>query len=156
MNTVISPYYGYLKTKAKRLWNIKNFARSRSLNIEKYELLGAHLIALDPVKSKLVYAARTPGSSSCLIVDLAKCEQCIIRKVYGPIDAGELKFKKVNLFLRKVFLQLIYKGNSGKLSLLLFDSQTEGCVNLEQLEVKAKHWQRLVSSALPVQIQDRA
>jgi hypothetical protein len=156
MTTIIVPLYGYLNSRIRKLWNITKFAKRRRLNISKQDEVGGNFIALDVIKRKLLYAKRTPGTSSCLIIDLNQLEACTIRKEYSSIDAGQLKTKKLQHFLKTILLNLVFKNGAGSLSLPLFDARKEQQVNIEQLEAKAKKWESLVSKVLPLHKRERA
>lgn len=93
MTTVIVPFYSYLNTRIKRLWNLTKIAKTRSLYLSIHDEVGANVIALDARKRKLLYLRKAPNTSSCLIIDLTNLEDCSITKEYDSIDAGELKSK---------------------------------------------------------------
>jgi hypothetical protein len=156
MRTVIVPFAGFLNSKFKKLCSIAKLARRTRLTISNQDELGANVIALDIRKRKLLYARRTPGAPSCLIIDLNSLDACSIRKEYGSINAGELKTNKLHHFLKGIFLKLVFKNGSGAVSLPLYDAQKESLDNVEQLEAQAKKWENLVSKLLPVHIKERA
>jgi hypothetical protein len=154
MTSIVVPFTA-LNSRLKRFCNLTKFAKKIKLNISTQDEVGSNFIALDIVKRKLLYANRTLNSSSYLIVDLSKLKACTIRKEYNPIDAGELKTKKLHQFLKRVFLKLVFKDGSKAVSLPLFDAQKEGQQNIEHLEIRARKWENLVSKFLPVQIGQR-
>ncbi|MDB5246839.1 MAG: hypothetical protein JWQ40_1233 [Segetibacter sp.] len=156
MTTIVVPFYGYLNSRMKKLWNITKLAKRRSLNIANQDEVGANVIALDVVKRKLLYANKTANTSSCLIIDLNNLERCTIKKEYNSINAGELETKKPHHFLKSIILNLVFKNGPRTLSLSLFDAQKEQQGNIEQLEAQAKKWEALVSKLLPFQIRERA
>jgi len=156
MRTVIMPVAGFLNSRFKRLCNISRLARWARLNITNQDDVGANVIGLDITKRKLLYAKKTPGASSYLIIDLNNLESCSIKKEYSNINAGELKAKKLHQFLKSVFLKLVFKNGTGAVSLALFDAQKESPENLEQLEAQARKWENLVSKLLPVPFEERA
>jgi hypothetical protein len=145
MTMIIVPFYGYLNSRIKRLLNITKVAKRGSLNMANQEEVGGNVIALDVAKRKLLYMKKTPGISSCVMVDLDHLERCTIRKEYNSINAGELKTKKLHNFLKSIFLHLVFKNGKETLSLPLFDAQKEQQGNIEQLEAQARKWETLVS-----------
>lgn len=156
MTTIIVPFAGFLNSRIKRLCNITKLAKRTSLTISNQDVVGANVIALDVVKGRLLFAKKTPDTSSCLIIDLKNLETCSIRKEYNSINAGELKTRKLHHFLKSIFLDLVFKNGSSAVSLPLFDSKKEQQDNIEQLEAKAKKWATIVSKLLPTQIRERA
>ena len=144
MTTVILPINGYLKNKFKKLWNLRPLLNKQYLGFPKHEEVGAHVIGLNTIKRKLLYAKKAPDTSSCLIIDLNKLQACSIIKEYRSIDAGELRTKKLHHFLKTIFLNLVFKNGSGTVSLPLFNAEKERQDNLEELEAQAKKWEQIV------------
>lgn len=156
MRTVIVPGYGFLSSRFRKLWNITSLAKRQGLHLLNHEVVGAHVIALDASKRKLIFANTSPVSSSCLIIDLNNLETCSIKKEYTSIDAGALKNRKLYHFLKSVFLNLVFKNSSDTLALPLFNAQNEEVKNIEHLEAQAKRWESIISKVLPLRISDRA
>jgi hypothetical protein len=154
MTTIIVPSCGYLNSGIKKLWNIAKLAKKRSLQISNEDEVGDNVIALDVVKRKLLYAKKTPETSSCLIIDLNNLEKCTIKKEYTSINAGELQTKKLHHFLKSILLHLVFKNGSSAVSLPLFDGQKEQQGNVEQLEAHAKKWETLVTKLLSIPIKE--
>ncbi|GEO07813.1 hypothetical protein [Segetibacter aerophilus] len=154
MRTIIVPLYGYLNSRIKKLWNLTKFAKKRSLHFSSHDEVGANIMALDVLKRKLLYAAKTPGTTSCLIIDLNDLQACSVKKEYSGIAPGELKSKKLHHFLKSIFLNLVFKNRT--VSLRLYDAKKQQQGGVEQLETQAKKWQRDLSKLLPVHMKERA
>ena len=150
MTTIIVPFHEYSNGRVKKLWNITKLAKRRSLSISNQDEVGTNVIALDVVKRKLLYANTSPGTSSCLIVDLNNLEKCTVKKEYNSINAGDLMKKKLHHFLKRVFLHLVFKNRSGEISLPMFDAQREQNNNVEHLETIVKKWESIVTKLLPI------
>lgn len=155
MTTVIVPIYGYLNRKIKGLLNLAEIAKTRSLHFSTEDEVGTNVIALDAIKRKLLYLKKAPNISSCLIIDLNKIASCSIRKQYNSINAGDLNTKKLQDFLKNIFINLSFKNGSATLSLPFYDPQKDKACDVEQLEEKAKKWETIVSKLLPIQIKER-
>lgn len=156
MTTVLVPFYGYLNNRIKKLWNLTKIAKRGSFYFSSQDEVGANVIALDTQKRKLLYLKKTPGSPSCLIIDLNNLEKCSVKKEYNSIIAGELKTKKLNHFLKSIFLNLGFKNCSRTVALPFYIAETDSQEDVLQVEVKAKKWETIVSKLLPIQIRERA
>jgi hypothetical protein len=156
MTTVIVPLSGYLNRKIKGLLSLTKIAKKRSLYFSTEDEVGTNVIAIDARKRKLLYLKKAPNTSSCLIVDLNNLVSCSIRKQYNSIDAGDLNTKKLQDFLKSVFIDLSFKNGTGTLSLPLYDEKNDQECDIEQLEEKAKKWVTIVTRFLPIQIRERA
>nr|AIA15638.1 Unknown Function [uncultured bacterium] len=156
MTAVIVPLNGYLNSTIKRLCNITKLAKRRRLHISNEDEAGATVIAADAAKRKLLFAKKTTGTASCLIIDINHLEKCSIKKEYNSIGAGELKTKKLHQFLKSIFFHLVFKNGSGSLSLPLFDARKDQQENIEQLEAQASKWEAAVSKLLSTATIQRA
>jgi hypothetical protein len=156
MTTIIVPFYGYVKSKIKGLWNLAKIAKERSLNFSRHDDVGAYVIALDSRKKTLLYLRKAPNISSCLIIDLTNLVSCSIRKQYNSINAGDLNTGKLHDFLSAISLNLRFKNNPGSLSLPLYEAQKDNREDVEQLEKKVKKWETNVLKLLPIQIKESA
>ena len=156
MTTIVVPFYGYLNNRIKKLWNITKLAKRRSLDISNQDEVGANVIALDIVKRKLLYAKKTPDTSSCLIIDLKDLDRCSITRQYSSIDAGELTKRTLGEFLKSIFLNLHFKSCSRVVSLPLYEAEKGFQGDIEVLEAKAERWKKTVSLLLPLKIKERA
>jgi hypothetical protein len=150
MRTVIVPVYGYLNSRVKKVWNIRKLAKERSLYFSSHGQVGDNVMALDILKRKLLYARKTPATTSYLIVDLNGLEGCSLKKEYSSIAAGELKYRKLHHFLKSVFLNLVFKNRT--VSLPLYDVKKQQQGDVEQLEAQAKKWETIVSKMGIVQM----
>lgn len=156
MTTIIVPFYGYLNSRIKRLWNITKIAKRTSLYFLSQDEVGANVIAVDAQKRKLLYLKKASNTSSCLIIDLSNLEKCSVRKEYNSINAGELKTRKLHHFLKSIFLNLGFKNDSRTITLPLYETETDSQEDVEQIEIKAKRWETIVSKLLLIQIKERA
>jgi len=156
MTTIIVPFYGYLNSRIKRLWNITKIAKRRSLYFSSKDEVGANVIAVDAQKRKLLYLKKASSTSSCLIIDLTTLERCSVRKEYNSIAAGELKTRKLHHFLKSIFLNLGFKNGSRTITLPLYEAETDNQEDVGQIEIKAKRWETIVSKLLPIQIKEIA
>ena len=150
MTTIIVPFHEHSNGRVKKFWNITKLAKRRSLSISNHDEIGTNVIALDMAKRKLLYANTTPGTSTCLIVDLNNLEKCTIKKEYSSINAGDLMKAKLHHFLKRIFLQLVFKNRSGTISLPMFEAQHEQNSNVEQLETIVKKWETIVTKLLTI------
>ena len=156
MTKIIVPLYGFFNSGIKRVLNLDKIAKEQRLNFSTFDEVGAGLIAIDPLKKKLLYLKNAPDTSSCLIIDLSNLRECTVKKQYGGINPGDLNKRKLSDFLRSMFLHLRFKNDLASVSLSLYEAQKDKQHDIEQLEAKAKKWETIVSKLLPVQIQERA
>ena len=156
MTSIIVPGYGLLNREIKGLLNLAKIAKAGRLRFSTNDEVGANVIALDTRRKKLFYLKKGPNTPSCLIIDLNNLVSCSIKKQYNSINAGDLNTKKLQDFLKSIFINLSFKNGYRTLSLPLYDAQKDKESDIEQLEEKANRWKTIVSKFLPIQVRDRA
>jgi hypothetical protein len=156
MTTIIAPLSMALNSKFQKAYNIAKAARKRNLHFSAHDEIGANVIALDIQQRKLLYLKHAPKASSCLIIDLNDVQQCSVKKEYAGINAGELKTRKLQYFLKSILLHLRFKSNSHTVTLPFYKAETDNVHDIEQVEAKAKRWETIISKHKPLQIIKRA
>jgi hypothetical protein len=156
MTTIIAPFSMKLTSKIQNAYNLAKAARKRNVCFSAHDALGVNVIALDIQQRKLLYLKQSLKASSCLIIDLNDVKQCSINKEYTGINAGELKTKKLQDFLKSIFLKLRFKSNSHTVTLPFYQAETDGEQDIEQVEAKAKRWETIISKHKLLQIIKRA
>jgi len=146
MRFFIVPFYTWLTDK------IKNSGRKPGIALRQFAFLtqekfGGKLIALDNRKNKLLFVKKLNNKPSCLVIDLADLQNCTVNKRYASINAGELKNRKLNAFLKSIFLDLHFKNS--KISIPFFEQQQDRQQDIDKLENKAVKWRSIVSKILP-------
>ena len=148
MTTIIVPFDGYTNPGIDTTWDIEKIARRRKLAITSPDEIGTTIFALDPAKRTLLFAKKDVAKARCLIVDLNNIDRCSIKKEYESINAGELKYKKLFHFIKRICINLGVKNSSRSVSLSLFDSGRNQPGNVEMIEKKAHKWMAIVSKLI--------
>ncbi|ULQ50911.1 hypothetical protein [Flavihumibacter fluvii] len=149
MTTTILSSYAPLPGRLNCISNLIKVAREQRLHFSKLDDMGNYVLAIDTDQRKLVYQKNGSDSSSCTIIDLQDLKECIVKKQYNSIHAGELNKRRLSDFLRGLFLHLRFRNESPTVTIPLFEGQKDRQDDLEQLEEKAKVWERIVSKLLP-------
>jgi len=151
MKTITVPQQEYSNNQVKKIWNYIKQGKSKSLSVSNQDEIGKNVIALDKEKRKLFYANRSPGTYSCLLVDLNNLEKFTIKKEYKSINAGDLIKMKLHQFVKRIVIQLVFKNRPGTISLPVFEATQEQNDNVQQVEVVAKKWETMVTKLLTPQ-----
>jgi hypothetical protein len=153
MRIFIVPFYTWLTNKIKKGGRKPRTALRQSPFLIQKKFKG-DLIALDTRKNKLLFLKKVNNKPSCMIIDLKDLQHCTINKQYAGINAGELKNKKLNAFLKSIFLDLHFKNS--KISLPFFEQQQDGEKDIDELENEAVKWRSFISKILPPPLSKRA
>ncbi|MEP6464957.1 MAG: hypothetical protein ABJB05_01575 [Parafilimonas sp.] len=135
------------------LFPIKNNNENKLSTFSIKDETRSCVIALDACKKNLLFIKKQLLTSDCLIIDLDNLNGCSITKEYNNITPGALKTKKLNRFLKNIFLNL--RSNKGPVSLSIYNYKHDAPEDAQLLEVKAKKWQTIVSKLLPQQIKSK-
>jgi hypothetical protein len=150
MTTIIVPFDGYTSGSTDTTWDIEKIARNRKLAITSPDEVGTTILALDAAKRTLLFAKKDAAKARCLVIDLNNIDRCSIKKEYESINAGELKYKKLFHFIKRICINLGVRNSQRNVSLSLFDSSRDQRGNVEIIETKAHKWMAIVSKLLPV------
>ena len=150
MTTIIVPFDGYTTGSINTTWDLERIARKRKLAITSPDEVGTTILALDAAKRTLLFAKKDAAKARCLVIDLNNIDRCSIKKEYESINAGELKYKKLFHFIKRICINLGVRNSSRNVSLSLFDSSRDHRGNVEIIETKAHKWMAIVSKLLPI------
>ena len=153
MRIFIVPFYIWLTGKIKNR-GLKPGIALRQLPFSTQKKFGDKIIALDTRKNKLLFLKKVNNKPSCVIIDLNGLQNCTINKQYADIKAGELKDKKLNSFLKSIFLNLHFKSN--KISIPFFEQKQDKEGDIDKLENEAVKWRSIISKILPPPLCKRA
>jgi hypothetical protein len=156
MTTVIVPLYRFINKQIKGFLNFKEVAKRCRICFNKQDVLGSKFIGLDILKRKLLYLEQNHKKPTCIVIDVSQLEKCVLKKQYESIEADGLKKRKLHDYLATIFLQLSFKHHSKLVHLPLFEKNKDKNMDLEQLEEKAKEWEKAVSKLLPAGLEERA
>ncbi len=115
------------------------------LSFSSYVMVGNKLIALDGIGKRLMVTEGDNEWSEPLIIELNKLAGVFVKKSYGSIRSGELKYKGFEEFLEKIDLQFVYVGDDEPVVLSFYNNETDLIRELPALERIAKNWQLILS-----------
>jgi hypothetical protein len=115
-----------------------------NLSFSSHLAVGNKIIALDGSKRSLLIWDTGKEPDAAHIVELDKVTAVTIKKKYGSIASGELKYKSVEQFLQTIELQFEYANNE-PIALPFYNRITDSASDLKMLERNAKNWQMILS-----------
>ena len=135
-----------LKNKKEKLvFCLSKIGSQRRLCFTSQEELRNTAIGLDGLQRKLLIAEENNGRYDWSIIDLEEVENCSVKKVYDSIDAGGLKRKWVEEYLRTIVLQFNFKNNKASFDLAFYENTVNNIYEMPELEEKARKWQAILS-----------
>src|SRR6478609_9135493 len=110
-----------LKKKRQKLhFCLSKLGSQHGLSFTSQEELLNKTIALDGLQRKLLIIEENNARYDWNIIDLDEVENCSVKKVYDSIDAGGLKTKWVEAYLRTIVLQFNFNNDKPSFDLIFY------------------------------------
>jgi len=157
--TIIFVYMHNQHLKKKRqalLFCLNKLAAQHGLSFTSQEALLNKAIGLDGLQRKLLIVEENNAQYDWNVIDLEKVENCLVKKVYDRIDAGGLKTKRVEEYLRTIVLQFNFNNNKPSFDFILYENTVNSIYEMPVLENKARKWQAMLSKMIMVQAKEIA
>jgi hypothetical protein len=134
--------------KEKLLSYVSKIGSQQRLFFARQEELLNSIIALDRLQRKLLIIEENNGRYYWKIIALEEVENCTLKKVYDSIDAGGLKAKRVEGYLRTIALQLNFNNDKPSFDLIFYENTVNNIYEMSELENKARKWQAMLSKII--------
>jgi hypothetical protein len=126
---------------------LKHFSQlgtENNLSFSSQEVLKNCILGLDGVRRKALVVTREDDFFGSFIIDLEQVKNCTVKKIYGSINVGDLKNRKLEQYLEKIVLHIdLHEKPPVEIVFYRhFDNHTYETIELEQ---KAKHWEIILS-----------
>jgi hypothetical protein len=157
--TIIFVYMHNQHLKKKRqvlLFCLNKLAAQHGLSFTSQEVLLNKAIGLHGLQRKLLIVEENNAQYDWNVIDLEEVENCLVKKVYDRIDAGGLKTKRVEEYLRTIVLQFNFNNNNPSFDFILYENTVNSIYEMPALENKARKWQAMFSKMIMVQAKERA
>jgi hypothetical protein len=121
---------------------------SNKLSFTSQELLKDNAIGLDGLNRKLLILTRFKnGEYFDVIINLDDVQSCLVKKVYGYINAGDLKINKLEKHLEEIVLHIeLYQCKSADIP--FYNYIDNPISQAAEMEEKAKRWEIVISKLL--------
>ena len=140
-----------LKNKAmsQLLNRISESGSKNKLSFSSHEILRDCVISADGIHRKILVVKRI-SLKTCqdYLIDLDEVKSCSVKKVYGSIRAGEANEKSLQQHLQNIFLHFEFKNDKPPFDVSFYDHAENNMHQLKELELKAKHWEIILSKML--------
>lgn len=136
------------KKKEKLLFCLHKIGSQDKLSFTSQEELLNIVIGLDGLQRKLLIVEENNGGYNWNIIDLEEVENCSVKKVYDSIEAGGLKRKRIEGYLRTIVLQLNFKNRKPPFDVQFYKNIINSIYEMSGLENRARMWQEMISKML--------
>jgi hypothetical protein len=115
-----------------------------NLSFSSQEVLKHGMLGVDGIRRKLVAVTREGNAFGSFIIDLNLVKNCAVKKIYGTINAGDLKTRKLDQYLEKIILEFDL-DNKPSLEIPFYKHLDNHLLEAAELEQKARHWETMLS-----------
>jgi len=118
-----------------------------NLTFSSQNIFNGSVIGLDGVNRKMVILQKQ--GEDLTFIDLADIRSCSVKKNYRPIQAGELKTKKLHQYLQSIVLHFeLY--DKPALEIVFYKYPDNNILDIPALEKKAKQWEGMLSKIINI------
>jgi hypothetical protein len=125
------------KAMIKLLKHFSELGTENDLNFSSQEILKNCILGLDGVRRKILVVTRQDDFFGSFIIDLREVKNCTVKKIYGTINVGDLKKKKLEQYLDKIVLHFDQNNNSS-VEIVFYKHFENHLLEALELEQKAK------------------
>ncbi len=128
---------------------ISELGQKHNLSFSNHSSFGNKTIAIDQAKRNLLLLESKNGSRDLSILDLNKIAVVTLKKIYGSINAGQLKHKQIDDFLKRVELQFQFLNQNDTRVFTFYDGNSgDRSSSPRKSGRNAQRWQKLLSGII--------
>ena len=128
----------------KILNHFSQLGTENNLSFSSQERLHHCVLGLDGVNRKILVVTREDDYYGSFIIDLNEVKACTVKKIYGTIQAGDLKHQKLEQYLEKIVLHFELHRKP-PVEIMFYRNLDNHIYETQELEQKAKHWEAILS-----------
>jgi hypothetical protein len=130
-------------------YQLSRIGSEYNLSFASQEVLKDYVFGLDAMKRKILFIHRLQnGVYHDEVIVLDEIKTCTVKKVYGSIERGTLKNKKLDQHLIKIVLHFEFNNNKEAVELCFYDDRQNSVYQISEMEQKARHWQAILSKLI--------
>lgn len=120
-----------------------------NLSFASQEVLKDYVFGIDGMKRKILLIHKLQDDVyQDEVIDLHEIKTCSVKKIYGSIEGGALKNKKLEQHLTKIVLHFELSNNRQPVELCFYDNIQNSIYQILEMEQKARHWQAVLSKMI--------
>jgi hypothetical protein len=128
----------------KILKHFNHLGTENNLSFSSQEILNHCVLGLDGVNRKILVVTKEYNYYDSFIVDLNEVKICKVKKVYGTINAGDLKDRKLEQYLEKIVLHFELQGKPS-VEIVFYSNLNNHIYETQELDQRAKLWETILS-----------
>jgi hypothetical protein len=140
------------KTLLKRL---NKSGSEHELSFSSPEILKNKIIGLDRLNQTLLIF-EFENANNVICINMREVKNCTVEKKYDSIVIGNERKAKLEPHLRSIGIKFSFKNSCEPISVSIYDSSINSIYEMQELEVKAKNWEKTLSRMISKELEVRA
>src|SRR5215218_2062108 len=120
-------------------YRFSNIGSENNLSFSSQEILKDCVFGLDGLHRKILIIRRSNDQYNTTVISLDELKGCSVKKIFGSIDVGDLKNKKLEQHLQEIVLQFEFDNTKLPIEVSFFDHTENSIYQLQEMEQKARH-----------------
>lgn len=153
--SVILVYMDHLeahKRKAALFYQFSKLGSRYGLSFTSQENLKQRIIGLDAIMQQILVFEILDNDVDWYRINLKDVRRCVVKKIYGSIDANELDKKQVEDYLEVIALEFDFKSMQKTVALPFYMKLQNAPEEIQELEHKAKDWEIILGKMLSSEV----
>ena len=137
---------------------LKRLSKSRSehgLSFSSQEILKNKIIGLDGLNQTLLIF-EFENANDVICINMQEVKNCTVEKKYDSIVIGNERKAKLEPHLRSMGIKFSFKNSREPISVSIYDSSINSIYEMQELEAKAKNWEKTLSGMILQELEVRA
>jgi hypothetical protein len=140
------------KTLLKRL---SKSASEHGLSFSSQEILKNKIIGLDGLNQTLLIFD-FENADNVICINMQEVKNCTVDKKYHSIIIGNERKGKLEPHLSSIDVNFSFKNGREPVSVSIYDSRVNSIYEMQELEAKAKVWEKTLSGLISKELEIRA
>ena len=140
------------KTLLKRL---SKSGSEHGLSFSSQEILKNKIIGLDGLNQTLLIF-EFENADNVICINMQEVKNCTVEKKYDSIVIGNERKAKLEPHLRSIGIKFSFKNSREPISVSIYDNCINSIYEMQELEAKAKNWEKTLSGMISKELEVRA
>lgn len=136
------------KRKAALFYQFSKLGSKYGLSFTSQEMLARRIIGLDAIIQKILVFEILDNSYDWYLINLKEVKGCVVKKIYGSIDAGKPDKKQIEDYLELIALEFCFKNNQNTVAVPFYVKLQNAPEEIPELDHKAKDWEVILGKML--------
>jgi len=137
------------------LKRLNKFGSEHELSFSSQEILKNKIIGLDGL-NQILLIFEFENADNVICINMKEVKNCTVEKKYDSIVIGNERKANLEPHLRSIGINFSFKNSREPFSLSIYDSCINSIYEMQELEAKAKNWEKMLARMISKELAVRA